>query len=281
MIGYIYNIINTMTNQRYVGQTIDIKRRKQEHLSNLKNNKHPNIKLQNSWNKYGENNFNFTYQSYEINSKDELNQLEILAIKYYDSYNNGFNLTLGGDGGNTRGKLTYEDYCLIYLGCQWQGLTIMIGEYFNVDSSTVSSILRGQSYLHFKIQADSESNQVKDYYISKFRKIFNIPSNQEFDISRTPIHITQEMYFYCFCIASCYGRGIEQALARYFNKHKSFLSNGLKSSENGIVFKAHQDFMKLNDEEVKNFGFQKFNEWNIQSFSKIKIKQMFHNKWRK
>ena len=44
---YIYFIINQETNQRYVGQTTNFSRRKSEHLTKLRENRHPNLKLQN------------------------------------------------------------------------------------------------------------------------------------------------------------------------------------------------------------------------------------------
>lgn len=57
MKAYIYFIVNNLTGERYVGQTTNFARRKKEHLSQLRNNSHINSKLQNSWNKYGEENF--------------------------------------------------------------------------------------------------------------------------------------------------------------------------------------------------------------------------------
>jgi hypothetical protein len=116
----------------------------------LKQNNHTNKKLQNAWNTYGEDAFSFVYKKYEIEDEDELNDLEINTIKEYDSYTNGYNLTSGGDGGNTRGKLSYEDYCIIYLGCQWKGMTEKIGHMFNIDSSTVSAIFREKAYINYK-----------------------------------------------------------------------------------------------------------------------------------
>lgn len=104
MIGYIYFIINNTTNQRYVGKTIGIKKRKRDHFNKLNSNKHINKKLQLAWNQYGQDNFSFEYIEFSLQDEMELNQKEIFYIDKYDSYNNGYNLTLGGEGGNTRGK---------------------------------------------------------------------------------------------------------------------------------------------------------------------------------
>jgi group I intron endonuclease len=59
-MGCIYVIENTVNGKIYVGQSVDGKRRLQDHLSTLKNNKHGNKHLQSSWNKYGSDGFTFT-----------------------------------------------------------------------------------------------------------------------------------------------------------------------------------------------------------------------------
>lgn len=55
----IYQIRNIINNKIYIGQSIDLKLRKKMHFSNLRNNSHGNKHLQNSWNKYGSENFIF------------------------------------------------------------------------------------------------------------------------------------------------------------------------------------------------------------------------------
>lgn len=58
MIG-IYEIVHIATGKRYVGQSINIKERLQEHRRKLRNNEHANPKLQMYWNKYGPDAFRF------------------------------------------------------------------------------------------------------------------------------------------------------------------------------------------------------------------------------
>lgn len=59
IIGAVYKIINTITNQFYIGSSKNFRFRKSEHLYKLRHNKHKNSYLQNSWNKYKEENFIF------------------------------------------------------------------------------------------------------------------------------------------------------------------------------------------------------------------------------
>lgn len=67
------------------------------HRWKLRNNCHDNKFLQNTWNKHGED--DFVFEVVEVLHKDDnMNLYEIEYIEKYDSYNNGFNLTTGGEG---------------------------------------------------------------------------------------------------------------------------------------------------------------------------------------
>ena len=60
----IYVIENLINKKYYIGSSKDLGRRKIQHLSDLRNNRHGNIYLQNSFNKYGEENFKFDILEY-------------------------------------------------------------------------------------------------------------------------------------------------------------------------------------------------------------------------
>lgn len=55
----IYMITNYVSNKRYIGSSVNIGQRLWTHRSELRHNSHPNSHLQNAWNKYGEDNFNY------------------------------------------------------------------------------------------------------------------------------------------------------------------------------------------------------------------------------
>lgn len=56
----IYMLLNTKNGKRYVGSSINIRKRLWEHRALLRHNKHGNPHLQNAWNKYGENFFEYS-----------------------------------------------------------------------------------------------------------------------------------------------------------------------------------------------------------------------------
>lgn len=49
----IYQILNTVNGKRYIGQSIQVRDRLNEHTWKLRNNKHTNKHLQAAWNEYG------------------------------------------------------------------------------------------------------------------------------------------------------------------------------------------------------------------------------------
>ena len=55
----IYEIINTKTQDKYIGSTVNFISRKSRHFTNLENNQHENKHLQSAYNKYGKDNFRF------------------------------------------------------------------------------------------------------------------------------------------------------------------------------------------------------------------------------
>lgn len=94
MIG-IYMILNNINGHAYIGQSKNIETRIQKHIYSLTNNYHHNQHLQNAWNKYGKGNFNFFIL--EKCNKALLDDAEIFWISFLGTYNNGYNLTPGGD----------------------------------------------------------------------------------------------------------------------------------------------------------------------------------------
>jgi len=55
----IYKITNAINGKIYIGSSSNLYNRKHHHFSKLKHNKHSNQHLQNSYNKYGKENFKF------------------------------------------------------------------------------------------------------------------------------------------------------------------------------------------------------------------------------
>lgn len=152
MIGFIYRILCIPTGKSYIGQTIDINRRKHEHFSTLRRNKHENPKLQKAWNKYGEENFSFEFWAFDNITPEQLDNLECEYIEKYNSLEKGFNLVPGGGFLPNRQKIKDEDIitALCYLEKFGDGYGKTIEEFFNWSKGTFSSLKTKNSYLAAK-----------------------------------------------------------------------------------------------------------------------------------
>lgn len=104
MVG-IYKITNKINNKIYVGQSIDIQRRWEEHKFYSKDD----TVLQHAFSKYGIN--NFIFEIIEECNIDELDEKEIYWISYYDSFENGYNMNKGG---NNHQFLNYEEILFVF-----------------------------------------------------------------------------------------------------------------------------------------------------------------------
>ena len=100
MIGTIYKLTSP-SGKHYIGQTTNLKDRKRC-LYNP-NKYYSGHRLDNAIKKYGIENFKYEIiiqiiDSNKIRLREKLNELEIFYIEKYNSYKEGYNMTLGGSG---------------------------------------------------------------------------------------------------------------------------------------------------------------------------------------
>lgn len=87
----VYRIVNTKNNKSYIGSTSrSFIIRFRQHLTELRCNKHPSNHLQSSWNKYGEDSFEFIIIEV-CNDKKDLLIREKYYIEKYRGYIEGYN----------------------------------------------------------------------------------------------------------------------------------------------------------------------------------------------
>ena len=121
----IYKIVNDINDKVYIGKTTKgIESRFKKHIEDSKRRDKENRPLYRAMNKYGVEHFNI--EVIEFCSVEDLEIREQYWIKEYDSYSNGYNATLGGDGKFLfdysqilqliREQKTYKEICEI-IGC--------------------------------------------------------------------------------------------------------------------------------------------------------------------
>lgn len=109
----IYCIKNNVNGKCYIGQAIKLQKRLKAHWNSWQNPIYEHIALYRAFKKHGIENFEITVlrtiqDSLDWRTKPKLDELEKKYIEEYDSFNNGYNSTLGGDGGVLGYKHTEE-----------------------------------------------------------------------------------------------------------------------------------------------------------------------------
>ena len=144
MIG-IYCITNLINGKKYIGQSRNIEKRWKKHRRSI-NSKNNKTYLHNAFCKYGLDNFSF--EVLEECKVEDLNEKEIYWISFYDTYKNGYNLTLGGDHADTKNRIDNDTLDKIIDLLQNSTLSITeIAKKFNIDQPTVSNINNGKVFI--------------------------------------------------------------------------------------------------------------------------------------
>ena len=134
-MAYIYQIINKINNKIYIGKTeFSIEKRFKEHCRDAIKENQQNRPLYAAMKKYGIENF-YIELIEETNFPEER---ERYWIEQKQTFKNGYNATIGGDG------KAYLDYDLIYILFQ-QGLSLKeIQEKTKYNASSIQRILRNK-----------------------------------------------------------------------------------------------------------------------------------------
>jgi len=138
MNGIIYCITNLSNNKKYIGQTrTSLNVRYSHHLTASRDSKPQGIAA--AIKKYGEN--NFTIEKIDECPISKLDMLEMYYIKKYNTYENGYNRTLGGSGFK---KLKFNINEIIQ---KYQELESIkeTAEHFNCCEKTISNILHNNN----------------------------------------------------------------------------------------------------------------------------------------
>ena len=139
-MAWIYLITNDINGKQYVGKTYykSIQERWHQHLNDYKKQNCEKRPLYNAMNKYGIEHFHIKEIEYVLPEMD-LEKREIYWINQYDTYHNGYNATLGGDG-----KRVYNYDELIAAYKELKNLT-KVANIFHCDTGHLSKILKANN----------------------------------------------------------------------------------------------------------------------------------------
>lgn len=270
MIGYIYSIINKTNGKRYVGQTMNIERRLSVHKRKLTNNIHHSQKLQNAWNKYGETNFIFEYESFQINSLEELSTLEKQYIKKYDSFENGYNMTEGGEGCPNIPKERQEalliSLCIIK---NYENCGHAIEEYFGWHRNTLAPLGRAERYPEIWEKYNNLSEKVQKEIADKYYQEWKIKEIISKRLSPRgsikSFFLTKEDHFFIY---AAHELGYKApVIARYFDVSDDVVKDRLRKKAKANFF---DEYFSL-EQDKKDKYYKEVKESDIYRFLPDKV----------
>lgn len=132
---YIYKITNTSNQKIYIGKTLSsIEKRWKEHCNDYNKQRCEKRPLYDAMQKYGLS--IFTIEIIEECSLENINEREIYWIEKLNSYKDGYNATMGGDG------ISYIDYDLVVEIYKKNKNQIKTAEILGIHKSSVQRILK-------------------------------------------------------------------------------------------------------------------------------------------
>ena len=170
MIGIIYKVTNDINDLVYIGQTMYLLENRWEWHINKSNNIKDNCKFHKALRELGYKHFKI--EELERVSTTILDEREIYWIKYYNSYFNGYNSTLGGNGGKKLPIYTDKQAIdrIIDLYVNKHISTNKIALEYKIDKATVARILKINNIQlrdRFQFQPTEETkNIIIDAYIN-------------------------------------------------------------------------------------------------------------------
>jgi group I intron endonuclease len=177
-LGKIYLIFNDVNDKVYVGQTIQsLNKRFNGHCCYSKTDRSVNMYIKRAIHKYGRDKFHI--KLIEECPIKELSKREKYWINYYDSYNNGYNLTLGGQDSNyfSLHKLEdsidikkFEEYIL-----EFKPLAIEVASHFGISKCSVYNLINriGNPDLVLNSYNPRKGKSIEDIDKEELIKLYN------------------------------------------------------------------------------------------------------------
>lgn len=156
-MAYIYKITNDINQKVYIGKTeFSVEKRFKEHRESYKKERCEKRPLYAAMNKYGIEHFHVE----TIEETDNPEEREMYWIEHYDSFENGYNATMGGDGKK------YIDYDLVVAKYEELQNAVEVAKQLNISKWSVRNILRSRG-----IEIVSSSEIIQKKYSKPVAKI--------------------------------------------------------------------------------------------------------------
>lgn len=302
--GIVYLITNIKNNKRYVGITTqekgfygrypftskyDIERVYHLHKYNKSKNRSYNNYLLKSIEKYGFDSFKVDKVFDYAFSEQELKDKEKYWIKHFDSFKNGYNFTLGGDGieGFKHDKAFIERHKKAVSGSNnyWARKVICLNTYeifdtireaskkYNTSESSITSSCRNN---HKSAGELKDGTNLAWSYIEDFNKMSLIEiENKIFLANNNPMH-RKEKRVVCLNTKETFPNLLEASNRYGIGKmcisdccHKKQKSAGKLENGERIVWMYENEYLETSNEDIYKKIYEANNNIHVQEPKKV------------
>lgn len=249
---FIYYIFNTRTQKGYIGYTNDLNRRLYDHIKALREGVHSNKELQKDFNE--EDIEIKILETYHNKDNNFICSREKFLIEKYDTYNNGYNQSLGGEGQADLRKFSFDNVFKAYAIMNfYPEISIrVLSEKLEMSESSLGRLKKRETYISTITIFDKLSLESKE----KLKKELDL----EFNLSQ----LEKESY-----LNKYQARGLDREtvlmiiaatnninkIGGHIERHLNF--SGVSRIKRGLRYKEiYQEYQDMNDEE-KNFWLDK------------------------
>ena len=165
----IYKIVNDINGKMYVGKTTEsIEKRFKDHIRKVNDEVACQRPLYRAMKKYGIQNFHIEIIE-QVDDVDLLSEREIFWITALDTYSNGYNATLGGDG-----RVLY-DYSAIVSRLQVYPYAVQVAQEFGCHVDTIKKIANTYNIALKVLDVEQKKKQIAqlDKNTSEILRIFD------------------------------------------------------------------------------------------------------------
>lgn len=182
----IYKITNQISGHAYIGQSVDIEERFRQHIKRAYDSKKEyNKVLYAAIRLYGTNNFTFEILE-EIVNIEELNDREIYWIAYYNTYNDGYNETPGGEGVKGQNGEKHHNHKLLeadvidirrrYAACSESVQDIFESYSARITKAGFAKIYTWQTWK--TVLPELRTKEVVAWHCKNARKLYSLPGDK-------------------------------------------------------------------------------------------------------
>ena len=255
----VYLVTNKINGKMYVGMTTKgLRHRKNRHLSHARSTS--NSLICRAIRKYGESNFKWEV-IFISNDRDELLKIESELINRLDTFKNGYNQTIGGDGivglsGELNGasKIT-EKTAIDIIECLLR-TTMTIREIafkFDVSEGLVKGISNGYNWSHLYKTRPSENRPhgAKGNYISQEKAVAIVDRIINSDLSLLEISKVENV---SYATVNAIANG--KTFKNLYNSPPNKIRKAKKEKEREKILAIYNDILKLSELSASNGEFK-------------------------